>query len=101
VQWAHQVGVVEGINGEFRPSQPVTRAQLLAIMWRAAGQPEPSGPNPFVDVGPDTFFTDAAAWAFAVGVTTGVDARPAFAPARLITRGEAITLLNRQSLLTD
>lgn len=101
VAWARSAGVVGGINGEFRPTQPVTRAQLLAIMWRAAGEPEPQGANPFVDVGPDTFFTDAAAWAFAAGITTGVDNRPSFAPARQITRGEAITLLYRQSLPAD
>lgn len=38
VQAAHDIGLIEGYGGEFRPAAPVTRAEAAAIVNRALGR---------------------------------------------------------------
>ncbi|MBQ7871491.1 MAG: S-layer homology domain-containing protein, partial [Oscillospiraceae bacterium] len=41
IAWAQAEGIVNGITETtFAPNQAVTREQIAAILWRAAGQPE-------------------------------------------------------------
>jgi hypothetical protein len=43
VRWAYAQGLVTGYgDGKFGPEDLVTREQLAAILWRAAGSPEPT-----------------------------------------------------------
>lgn len=42
IAWATKEGILAGYgNGKFKPNQSVTREQLVAILWRHAGEPEP------------------------------------------------------------
>lgn len=42
IEWATKEGILAGYgNGKFKPNQSVTREQLVAILWRHAGEPEP------------------------------------------------------------
>ena len=55
----------------FSPNEPTTRAMLVTILYRAAGQPEFSTPVSFTDVADSAYYADAVAWASENGIVTG------------------------------
>ena len=55
----------------FSPNEPTTRAMLVTILYRAAGQPETTGQTSFVDVLARDYFADAVAWASENNIVTG------------------------------
>jgi hypothetical protein len=98
VDWGWVTDVTTGTSATtFSPTVTINRAQAFAMLWRIVGQPQPTIPNPFVDVPPNAYFEEAAVWAIETGVTEGVGGDPTvFAPSRLVTRAQAITMLWRQ-----
>ena len=40
----------------------MTRAMLVTVLYRLDGQKEPTGTNPFTDVEPDSWYTEAVIW---------------------------------------
>lgn len=79
----------------FSPVMPCTRAQIVTLLWRAAGSPDPgSAESLFTDVkGSDRFFK-AALWAVENGITTGTSPA-AFSPNASCTRAQVLTFLWR------
>lgn len=66
-------GVMNGTGGGlFSPDLTLTRAQLVTMLWRAAGEPAAAS-APFEDVEADTWYTAAVAWAAANGFVKGYD----------------------------
>ncbi len=64
-------GVVNGIGGgAFGPGLTLTRAQLVTMLWRAAGEPAAEAAS-FIDVAANTWYTTAVAWAAENGVVKG------------------------------
>ena len=64
VSWAAENGYINGYNdGRFGVDDNVTRAQLAAILYRAAGSPDASGTTRFSDVASAAYYVDAASWA--------------------------------------
>jgi hypothetical protein len=55
----------------FSPNTPLTRAMLVTIIYRYEGEPEVSEDNPFADVAPDQWYTNAVIWASANGIIEG------------------------------
>jgi hypothetical protein len=98
VDWAWNTGVTTGTSAStFSPARGVDRAQAFTMLWRMAGSPVPTIDNPFSDVPPGRYFTDAAVWAAQEGITTGIGGDPSvFAPDKLLTRAQAITMLWRE-----
>ena len=95
VLWAVENGVTSGMDAtHFAPDETVTRGQFVTFLWRAAGQPEPEGDNPFEDVQEETFCYASILWAVENGITTGMDAGH-FAPSDSCTRGQVVTFLYR------
>ena len=96
VEWAVQEGITDGVDGtHFAPDVSCTRAQMVTFLWRAAGQPEPSGTDhPFVDVAEDAYYAKAVLWAAEQGITDGVDASR-FAPDAAVDRAQSVTFLYR------
>jgi len=97
--WAReaiQVSAVRGLlggcaGGTFRPEQPVTRGEMAAVLWRAAGKPKPASAAPFKDLAElDEETREAAAWGYGAGLLSGSDA---FSPNAALTRQAAMTLL--------
>ena len=97
VAWAEDEGVVNGVgNGKFDPDGLVTREQLLTMIWRYAGSPEPT-----VDGGIDEY-PDAASvsdyavkafnWAIAKGIINGKDGK--LVPAGKATRAEFAKIIS-------
>lgn len=72
VRWAADNGYVNGYaDGRFGAGDHVTRAQLSAIFYRAAGSPAVSGTTRFSDVAAAAYYADAASWAADSGLVNG------------------------------
>ena len=96
VLWAVENGVTTGATETtFDPNGKLLRAQFVTFLWRAAGQPEPTGTeNPFADVKESDFFYKAVLWAVEEGITNGVSATE-FGAYGVTNRAQAVTFLWR------
>lgn len=64
VRWAVENGIFQGVgNGLFAPEQALTRGQLVTVLYRMAGSPEPKAEANFRDVAADSYYAKAVAWA--------------------------------------
>ena len=96
VAWAAENNVTNGTGGGcFSPDAPCTRAQIVTVLWRAAGEPESSGSTAFADVPAGSYYAAAVAWAAENNVTNGTGSG-CFSPDDLCTRAQIVTLLYRQ-----
>ena len=102
VKWAADNGITQGTDAKhFSPALPVTRAQVVTFLWRAAGSPAPKdGANPFIDVFADKYYATAVAWAIEEGITKGTSATT-FSPDATCTRGQIVTFLARFAGVQD
>ena len=95
VRYAYETGLMDGVGDNlFAPNSETTRAQLVTILYRLAGEPEVSGTSGFTDVEADTWYTDAVVWAAENGIVNGVS-ETEFAPGKDITREQLATILFR------
>lgn len=75
------------------PDGTTTRAQLVTILWRQAGCPEPEGASAFKDLTQD-WYRKAVAWAAETGVVAGTSATT-FNPDGAVTRQDMTAILYR------
>lgn len=96
VDYALTNGLMNGVgSGKFEPDGQLTRAQLVTVLYRAAGEPDTGKQvNPFTDVADDTWYTKAVIWAANNGIVNGV-AKNTFAPDDSIPREQIATMLYR------
>lgn len=95
VAWAKAEDVTAGVTRDtFAPGDHVTRAQMVAFLWRLAGRPTGHPTHGFTDVPREAYFDAAVRWAKATEVTLGVDARR-FGPGERVTRAQMATFLWR------
>ena len=95
VRYAYETGLMDGVGDNlFAPNSQTTRAQLVTILYRLAGEPEPGGDSGFADVETGTWYTDAVAWAAQNGIVNGVSDTE-FAPGDDITREQLAAILYR------
>ncbi|MGI5936045.1 MAG: S-layer homology domain-containing protein [Oscillospiraceae bacterium] len=79
---------------EFSPDGTMTRAMLVTVLWRVAGQPQAGKAAAFSDVKPNQYYTEAVAWANANGIVKGYeDGR--FGVSDNITREQMAAMLMR------
>ncbi len=99
VRWAASERIVEGYNGRFNPNDPVSREQLVAILWRYAGSPAAEPGQDFTDEGDlSSYAVQAVDWARANDVVGGKPGNR-FDPQGRATRAEvAAVLQNFQAL---
>jgi hypothetical protein len=76
---------------------PCTRAQIVTMLWRAAGCPKSDDPLPFTDIDPDIWYADAVAWAVENGITQGTGSGQ-FSPDAVCTRAQIVTFLYRAEM---
>ena len=94
ILWAADNGIIKGDGtGNYNPNDGITRAQIVMILWNAAGNKEASKPSGFADVKDDAWYAKAVAWAVENGITNGTDL--GFEPDRVCTRAEIVTFLHR------
>lgn len=87
------LSVINGYSdGTFRPSEPVTRAEFIAMLCRVgeAG----AGSGAFADVPKDSWYASAVAAAEEKGWVSGYP-DGSFRPESPVTRAEAVVVLNR------
>ena len=64
VAYCKEHGLMNGTSATtFAPEEPMTRAMLMTVLYRLAGEPAASTSNPFTDVAAGTWYTDAVLWA--------------------------------------
>ena len=88
--WAKEKDISDGAN----PNGTINRAQMVTMLWRAAGQPVAGGAANFTDVSADSYYAQAVSWAVENGITTGVGGGR-FDPAATCTRAQIATFLWR------
>ena len=88
-------------DGTFAPADNVSRADLVTILWRMAGEPVVTAAG-FPDLNANVYFYQAALWAQSEGIVGGVthaDGELYFDGARAITREECAVMLARYARL--
>lgn len=99
VHCALENGLMTGTSARtFAPDRPVTRAMLVTILWRLAGEPY-GRVSPFEDVLPGSWYAQAVSWAYDKGIVTGVTAT-SFQPGAPVTREQLCAILCRYAALT-
>ena len=95
VLWAAENGITKGTDDlHFSPDDPCTRGQIVTLLWRTVGSPEPKSLSSFADVATDSYYAKAVAWAVENGITEGTG-NGKFSPDVTCTRAQAVTFLAR------
>lgn len=88
-------GIMDGVGGGcFSPEDTATRAMLVTMLYRLAGEPYVPVEARYLDVASSAWYAQAAAWSQAAGVAEGIGGG-LFAPAMSVTRGQLAALLYR------
>jgi hypothetical protein len=86
-------------DGSFRPNASITRAELVTLLWRASGQPQPAH-EVFINDVPDTHWAHTAvSWAYLEEIADGY-ADGGFYPDKPITRSEMARVITLYLHLT-
>ena len=100
VNYAVKNKLMNGVgNNNFAPDDSMTRAMLVTVLWRYAGEPA-EGKNTFTDVAEGQWYTDAVAWASENGIVGGVGNNK-FDPDGNITREQMAAILYRYAQKND
>ncbi len=97
VYWARLHQVVNGVgNNLFDPHSPVTREQLVTMLYRYAGQPAVTGDTSAFTDSDDVsdWAADAMAWAIESGIIAGMG-NNTLAPQGFATRAQVATIFMR------
>ena len=89
VQFAYDNGIMSGSNGLFNPTGNITRAQVVATLYKLEGSPEVTdfkAVDELVDVAAGEWYTNAVCWAYNTGVTTGNKTTKMFNMSSPVTR---------------
>ena len=89
VQYVYDKGIMSGSNGLFNPTGNITRAQVVATLYKLEGSPEVTdfkAVNELVDVEAGQWYTNAVCWAYNTGVTTGNKTTKMFNMSSPVTR---------------
>lgn len=81
-------------DGSMRPDGKITRAEFATLLWRALGEPAPTGKAPFKDLEAGSFYEKAVTALYEAEIVEGVGENR-FAPDEFLTREEGITMLAR------
>lgn len=91
--YAYNNGLFAGTTDTtFAPDMTMTRAMLVSVLWRLAGEPAPKGTNTFDDVPDGAWYTDAVTWAAENGVVAGIG-NGCFDPSGAVTREQTAVIL--------
>ncbi len=95
VRFVTDKGIFKGVElNKFDPDAPLTRAMLVAVLWRMEGMPESGTESKFSDVNKDAYYSEAVVWAENNNIVKGIS-NTEFAPDRLITKEEISAIIKR------
>ncbi len=86
--------IVGTTNTTFSPNMPITRAMVVAILWRIENNPLVNDVVSFQDVKENAYYTEAVRWAAHNGIVSGYSSN-VFAPNDNITREQMASILYR------
>ena len=81
---------------QFAPDMMMSRGMLATVLWRMDGRPAAGGHNPYTDVAPGAYYTDAVLWAWEDSIFGDTDSLE-FAPGGKVTRGQLAVVLYQYS----
>lgn len=88
-------GIVNGVSNDvFSPNTPVSRGELVLLLYRICGSPNPGRHTYFTDVAASSPFAHAIYWAAENGIVTGYGDN-SFKPYAAVTREQAAAILYR------
>lgn len=95
ITYVYENDLMNGTDGSlFSPESTTTRAQVVTVLYRLAGQPAANWENPFWDVPASAWFHDAVTWAWENDITGGVSSTH-FGAGNAVTREQLATFLYR------
>ena len=95
VLWAVEKGITSGISDTmFAPDAYLTRAQIVAFLWRLAGCPTAETKAGFGDIAEDSYYIDALNWAVEKGIVYGIS-ETKFGSDVMCSRAQIITFIMR------
>lgn len=95
VQYTNENGIFSGItSSSFEPNTPVTRAMMVAVLYRAEGSPTADTNSKFADVSPEAYYAQAVVWAEENNIVYGFS-DTVFAPEQNITREQIAAIMER------
>lgn len=95
IEYVYAEGLMNGMSATtFEPEIAMTRAMLVTVLYRMAGEPTVTGTIPYTDVLDDFWYTDAIIWATENGITLGMG-KGLFAPDAPVTREQLATFFFR------
>lgn len=101
VRYAVENKLMNGVSTDkFNPDEALTRAMLVTILYRYAGEPDENNSVPFADVALGLYYSDAVKWAYQKKIVTGVSENE-FAPDRNITREEIAAIIYRYAKYSE
>lgn len=93
-RWAWLSGAMGGYgDGVFGTGDPLTRAQMAAVLYNLAGKPEVDASSLPADCDADEWYARAVAWALEEGVFGGYGDGSSFGPGDPLTREQAAAVL--------
>lgn len=94
LQYVYKNNIFSGTSDTtFAPNSNMTRAMLVATLYRIEGSPTANS-TPFTDVKLSDWYGQAVSWAEANGIVSGTSATT-FAPNNLLTREQMAAILDR------
>jgi len=100
VQFVAENGLMQGTSAtRFSPNTSLSRAMIVTILWRYAGEPVAEGET-FNDVPAGMWFTDAIAWASANEIVRGFGGGR-FGPNENVTREQFAVILQNFAVYRD
>ncbi len=96
IEFVVAFGLMNGMSEtKFAPEANMTRAQLVTVLYRLAGEPSVAGmTTTFKDVAENDWYTNAVIWAYNAGIINGID-ETTFAPMANVSREMLVTILYR------
>ena len=95
VEYVTKNGLFKGTSeSKFSPNANMTRAMLVTVLYRLAEQPAVSSADTYTDVSPETWYSDAVAWADHKGIVSGYG-NGKFGTDDSITREAMVAMLYR------
>lgn len=94
IRYVVEKGYLRGTSDTvFAPDSEVSRAMLVTVLFRMAGEPVPTAEIPFTDLAQDMWYTDAVQWAAETGLVLGDQGQ--YRPDDVLTRQETVLILYR------
>ena len=92
VAWARENNIIKGTSETtFDGDEPITREQIMTILWRYVGGPE----APAVDTGASDWAADAMSWAVSIGLIQGYGDGSGYHAKDAANIAEAATIIMR------